>query len=74
MQAMIFRFNRLSKRLYNASGNGGIIILPHPNTTQKFEKLRYPSPEEEWVIEDPIVGFRAAAPCLAANDSYIRKK
>jgi predicted dehydrogenase len=26
------------------------------------------------VIEDPIVGFRAAAPCLAANDSYFQKK
>ena len=26
------------------------------------------------VIEDPVVGFRAAAPCLAANDSYFQKK
>ena len=26
------------------------------------------------VIEDPIVGFRAAAPCLAANASYFQKK
>ena len=26
------------------------------------------------VIEDPIVGFRAAAPVLACNDSYFQKK
>jgi predicted dehydrogenase len=26
------------------------------------------------VIEDPVFGFRAAAPCLAANDSYFKKK
>lgn len=26
------------------------------------------------VIEDPVFGFRAAAPCLAANDSYFQKK
>ncbi len=26
------------------------------------------------VVEDPIFGFRAAAPCLAANESYFQKK
>ncbi|MCW3117701.1 MAG: oxidoreductase domain protein [Chitinophagaceae bacterium] len=26
------------------------------------------------VIEDPVIGFRAAAPCLAANDSYFQHK
>ncbi len=26
------------------------------------------------LIEDPVTGFRAAAPCLAANDSYFQKK
>lgn len=26
------------------------------------------------VIEDPVFGFRAAAPCLACNDSYFGKK
>lgn len=30
--------------------------------------------ENKAVYEDPIVGFRAAAPCLAANDSYFQKK
>jgi predicted dehydrogenase len=35
-----------------------------------FEGVRRGKP----VIEDPVVGFRAAAPCLAANDSYFHKK
>ena len=35
-----------------------------------FEGVRNNKP----VYEDPIVGFRAAAPCLAANDSYFQKK
>ena len=26
------------------------------------------------VIEGPVFGFRAAAPCLAANESYFQKK
>jgi hypothetical protein len=26
------------------------------------------------VIEDAAFGFRAAAPCLACNDSYFQKK
>ena len=26
------------------------------------------------VVEDPVFGFRAAAPCLACNDSYFQKK
>jgi predicted dehydrogenase len=26
------------------------------------------------VVEDPVFGFRAAAPCLAANESYFQKK
>jgi hypothetical protein len=38
--------------------------------TNFFEGIRNNKP----VIEDPIVGFRAAAPCLAANDSYFQKK
>ena len=43
-------------------------ILEH--FTNFFEGIRNNKP----VIEDPIVGFRAAAPCLAANDSYFQKK
>jgi hypothetical protein len=35
-----------------------------------FEGVRNGKP----VIEDPTIGFRAAAPCLAANDSYFQKK
>lgn len=38
--------------------------------TNFFEGIRNNKP----VIEDPIIGFRAAAPCLAANDSYFQKK
>lgn len=38
--------------------------------TNFFEGIRNNKP----VIEDPVVGFRAAAPCLAANDSYFQKK
>jgi predicted dehydrogenase len=38
--------------------------------TNFFESIRNGSP----VIEDPIIGFRAAAPCLAANLSYEEKK
>ncbi len=38
--------------------------------TNFFEGVRNNKP----VIEDPITGFRAAAPCLAANDSYFQKK
>jgi predicted dehydrogenase len=35
-----------------------------------FEGVRQNKP----VIEDPVFGFRAAAPCLAANESYFKKK
>ena len=35
-----------------------------------FEGVRNGTP----VIEDPVFGFRAAAPCLAANDSYFQNK
>lgn len=35
-----------------------------------FEAIRTGAP----VIEDPVIGFRAAAPCLAANASYEQKK
>jgi predicted dehydrogenase len=35
-----------------------------------FNAIRNGAP----VIEDPVVGFRAAAPCLAANASYFEKK
>jgi len=35
-----------------------------------FEGVRNNKP----VIEDPVIGFRAAAPCLAANESYFKKK
>ena len=38
--------------------------------TNFFEGVRNNKP----VIEDPIIGFRAAAPCLAANASYEQKK
>ena len=38
--------------------------------TNFFEAIR----NNKTVIEDPIIGFRAAAPCLAANDSYFQKK
>lgn len=29
---------------------------------------------QKTVVEDPVFGFRAAAPCLACNDSYFQKK
>ncbi|HMH35261.1 MAG TPA: hypothetical protein VK543_19635, partial [Puia sp.] len=35
-----------------------------------FEGVRTGKP----VIEDAVFGFRAAAPCLAANESYFQKK
>ena len=35
-----------------------------------FEGMRTGKP----VIEDAVFGFRAAAPCLAANESYFQKK
>ncbi|MEO6314757.1 MAG: Gfo/Idh/MocA family oxidoreductase [Chitinophagaceae bacterium] len=35
-----------------------------------FEAVRSGIP----VIEDPVTAFRAAAPCLASNDSYFQKK
>lgn len=38
--------------------------------TNFFDGVRNGKP----VIEDPVTGFRAAAPCLAANDSYFQKK
>jgi predicted dehydrogenase len=38
--------------------------------TNFFEGARTGKP----VIEDPVFGFRAAAPCLAANESYFQKK
>jgi predicted dehydrogenase len=38
--------------------------------TNFFDSVRDGSP----VVEDPIFGFRAAAPCLAANESYFQNK
>jgi predicted dehydrogenase len=38
--------------------------------TNFFEGVRTGKP----VVEDPVFGFRAAAPCLAANESYFQKK
>jgi predicted dehydrogenase len=35
-----------------------------------FESVRTGKP----VVEDAVFGFRAAAPCLACNDSYFKKK
>jgi hypothetical protein len=35
-----------------------------------FSAIRNGTP----VIEDPVVGFRAAAPCLAANASYFERR
>jgi hypothetical protein len=35
-----------------------------------FEGVRTGNP----VVEDPVFGFRACAPCLACNDSYFQKK
>ena len=35
-----------------------------------FEGIRSAKP----IVEDPTFGFRAAAPCLACNDSYFQKK
>jgi predicted dehydrogenase len=38
--------------------------------TNFFESVRTGKP----VVEDAVFGFRAAAPCLACNDSYFQKK
>lgn len=38
--------------------------------TNFFESVRNKKP----VVEDAIFGYRAAAPCLACNDSYFQKK
>ena len=38
--------------------------------TNFFNSVRTGSP----VVEDPVFGFRAAAPCLAANESYFQNK
>ncbi len=38
--------------------------------TNFFTSVRTGSP----VVEDPVFGFRAAAPCLAANESYFQNK
>lgn len=38
--------------------------------TNFFNSVRTGSP----VVEDPVFGFRAAAPCLAANESYFQHK
>ena len=38
--------------------------------TNFFHSIRTGSP----VAEDPVFGFRAAAPCLAANESYFQQK
>jgi predicted dehydrogenase len=38
--------------------------------TNFFESIRSGKP----VVEDAVFGFRAAAPCLACNDSYFEKK
>ncbi len=38
--------------------------------TNFFESIRSGKP----VVEDAVFGFRAAAPCLACNDSYFAKK
>ncbi|HTS44824.1 MAG TPA: Gfo/Idh/MocA family oxidoreductase [Puia sp.] len=38
--------------------------------THFFDGVRTGKP----VIEDPVFGFRACAPCLAANESYFQKK
>lgn len=38
--------------------------------TNFFEGVRTGKP----VVEDPVFGFRACAPCLACNDSYFQKK
>jgi predicted dehydrogenase len=38
--------------------------------TNFFNSVRTGNP----VVEDPIFGFRAAAPCLAANESYFQNK
>ena len=35
-----------------------------------FESIRSNKP----LVEDAVFGFRAAAPCLACNDSYFQKK
>ena len=38
--------------------------------TNFFEGIRSNKP----IVEDPVFGFRAAAPCLASNESYFQKK
>jgi predicted dehydrogenase len=38
--------------------------------TNFFEGIRNNKP----IVEDPVFGFRAAAPCLASNESYFQKK
>ena len=38
--------------------------------TNFFDSIRTGKP----VVEDPVFGFRAAAPCLACNESYFQNK
>ena len=62
----------------NAFVNPGVKFTPEPGSDEHanhfgnfFENIRKGS---QATIEDPIFGFRAAAPVLACNESYFQKK
>ena len=59
--------DRKSDITYAASENYDERLQHHTNF---FNSVRTGTP----VIEDAVFGFRAAAPCLACNESYFQNK